>query len=190
MRSNNDPTAPGTDTVPPSARDEDVSPVRRRNVTRRRKEKCPYCDSILTGFSNLVSHCRSFHPEHPPPLPELKCDFCDMVFPTRRSTAQHRSRCAHNPDATRHRNSSARRRSLLPQDQPASKSTPIGPQETLHHLLLGCPGTLAVRQRLSIEQDLRHGKFSQWQLLHSRKLLSLLDHLIGTQMAPCGWTCR
>ncbi|KAF8283207.1 putative RNase H [Trypanosoma cruzi] len=62
MRSNNDPTAPGMDTVPPSAREEDVSPVRRRTVTRRRKEKCPYCDSTLTGFSNLVSHCRSFHP--------------------------------------------------------------------------------------------------------------------------------
>ncbi|KAF5225880.1 hypothetical protein ECC02_001199 [Trypanosoma cruzi] len=160
MRSNNDPTAPGTDTVPPLARDEDVSPVRRRTVTRRRKEKCPYCDSTLTGFSNLVSHCRSFHPEHPPPLPELKCDFCDMVFPTRRSTAQHRSRCAHNPDATRHLNRSARRRSLLPQDQPASTSTPIGPQETLHHLLPECPGTLAARQRLSIEQDLCLGKFS------------------------------
>ncbi|KAF8295273.1 hypothetical protein TcYC6_0094660 [Trypanosoma cruzi] len=184
MRSNNDPTAPGMDTVPPSARDEDVSPVRRRTVKRRRKEKCPYCDSTLTGFSNLTSHRRSFHPEHPPPLPELKCDFCDMVFPTRRSTAPHRSRCAHNPDATRHRNSSARRRSLLPpQDQPASTSTPIGPQETLHHLLLECPGTLAVRQRLGIERDLRHGKFSQWQLLHSRKLLSLLDNLLGTQMA-------
>ncbi|PWV06238.1 hypothetical protein C3747_117g34 [Trypanosoma cruzi] len=109
MRSNNDPTAPGTDNVPPSAREEDVSPVRGRTLTRRRKEKCPHCDSTLTGFSSLVSHCRSFHPEHPPPLPELKCDFCDMVFPTRRSTAQHRSRCAHNPDATRHRNSSARR---------------------------------------------------------------------------------
>ncbi|RNC54321.1 L1Tc protein [Trypanosoma cruzi] len=152
MRSNNDPTAPGTDTVPPSAREEDVSPVRRRTITRRRKEKCPYCDSTLTGFSNLVSHCRSFHPEHPPPLPELKCDFCDMVFPTRRSTAQHRSRCAHNPDATRHLNRSARRRSLLPQDQPASTSTPIGPQETLHHLLLECPGTLAVRQRLALNR--------------------------------------
>ncbi|PWV01988.1 hypothetical protein C4B63_3g658 [Trypanosoma cruzi] len=99
MRSNNDPTAPGTDTVPPSAREEDVSPARRRTLTRRRKEKCPHCDSTLTGFSGLVSHCRSFHPEHPPPLPELKCDFCDMVFPTRRSTAQHRNRCAHNPDA-------------------------------------------------------------------------------------------
>ncbi|PWU89319.1 putative trans-sialidase [Trypanosoma cruzi] len=183
MRSNNDPTAPGTDTVPPSAREEDVSPARRRTLTRRRKEKCPHCDSTLTGFSNLVSHCRSFHPEHPPPLPELKCDFCGKVFPTRRSTAQHRNRCAQNPDATRHRNSSARRRSLLPQDQPASSSTPIGPQETLHHLLLECPGTLAVRQRLGIEQDLRLGKFSQWQLLHSRKLLSLLDHLFGTQMA-------
>ncbi|ESS61817.1 L1Tc protein [Trypanosoma cruzi Dm28c] len=109
-----------------------------------------------------------------------------MVFPTRRSTAQHRNRCAQNPDATRHRNSSARRRSLLPQDQPASTSMPIGPQETLRHLLLECPGTLAVRQRLGIEQDLRHGKFSQWQLLHSRKLLSLLDHLFGTQMALYG----
>ncbi|ESS54880.1 unspecified product [Trypanosoma cruzi Dm28c] len=64
MRSNNDPTAPGTDTVPPSAREEDVSPARRRTLTRRRKEKCPHCDSTLTGFSNLVSHCRSFHPEH------------------------------------------------------------------------------------------------------------------------------
>ncbi|PWU86419.1 hypothetical protein C4B63_122g19 [Trypanosoma cruzi] len=177
MRSNNDPTAPGTDTVPPSAREEDVSPVMRRTVTRRRKEKCPHCDSTLTGFSNLVSHCRSFHPEHPPPLPELKCDFCDMVFPTRRSTAQHRNRCAHNPETNRHRNSSARRQSLLPQDQPASTSTPIGAQETLHHLLLECPGTLAVRQRLGIEQDLRLGKFSQWQLLHSRKLFSLLDHI-------------
>ncbi|PWV11262.1 putative RNase H [Trypanosoma cruzi] len=179
MCSNNDPTAPGTDTVPPSAREEDVSPVSRRTLTRRRKEKCPHCDSTLTGFSGLVSHCRSFHPEHPPPLPELKCDFCDMVFPTRRSTAQHRSRCAHNPDATRHRNSRARRRSLLPQDQPASTRTPIGPQETLHHLLLECPGALAVRRRLGIERDLRLGKFSQWQLLHSRKLLFLLDHLLG-----------
>ncbi|RNC51499.1 L1Tc protein [Trypanosoma cruzi] len=106
-----------------------------------------------------------------------------MVFPIRRSTAQHRSRCAHNPDTTRHLNSSARRRSLLPQDQPAPAITPIGPQETLHHLLLECPGTLAVRQRLGIEQDLRLGKFSQWQLLYSRKLLSLLDLLFGTQMA-------
>ncbi|PWV07482.1 putative RNase H [Trypanosoma cruzi] len=158
MRSNNDPTAPGTGTVSLPERDEDVSPVRRRTVTRLRKEKCPYCDSISTGFSNLVSHCRSFHPEHPPPLPEPKCDFCDMVFPIRRSTAQHRSRCAHNPDATRHLNRSARRRSLLPQDQPASTSAPIGPQEALHHLLLECPGTLAVRQRLGIEQDLRLGK--------------------------------
>ncbi|RNF11166.1 L1Tc protein, partial [Trypanosoma cruzi] len=119
----------------------------------------------------------------PPPLPELKCDFCGMVFPTRRSTAQHRNRCAQNPDTNRHLNSSARRRSLLPQDQPASTNTPIGAQETLHHLLLECPGTLAVRQRLGIEQDLRLGKFSQWQLPHSRKLLSLLDHLFGTQMA-------
>ncbi|RNF18996.1 L1Tc protein [Trypanosoma cruzi] len=101
-------------------------------------------------------------------------------------TAQHRSRCAHNPDATRHLNGSARRRSLLPQDQPVSTSTPIGPQETLHHLLLECPGTLAVRQRLGIELDLCLGKFSQWQLLHSRKLLSLFDHLFGTQMASCG----
>ncbi|PWV05978.1 putative RNase H [Trypanosoma cruzi] len=125
MRSNNDPTAPGTDTVPPSARDADVFPVVRRTITRRRKEECPYCDSTLTGFSNLVNHCRSFHPEHSPPLPELKCDFCDMVFPTRRSTAPHSSRCAHNPDANRHPNRSASRRSLLPQDQPASTSTPM-----------------------------------------------------------------
>ncbi|RNE99647.1 L1Tc protein [Trypanosoma cruzi] len=125
MRPNKDPTAPGTDTVPSSARDADVFPVGRRTVTRRRKEKCPYCDSILTGFSNLASHCRSFHPEHPPPLPELKCDFCDMIFPTRRSTAPHRNRCAQNPDATRHLNRSAKRRSLLPQDQPASTSTPM-----------------------------------------------------------------
>ncbi|RNC54682.1 L1Tc protein, partial [Trypanosoma cruzi] len=100
-------------------------PVRRRTITRRRKEKSPYCDSILAGFSDLVSHCRSFHPKNPPPLPELKCDFCDMVFPTRRSTAQHRIRCAHNPDATRHLNRSARRRSLLPQDQPTSTSMPM-----------------------------------------------------------------
>ncbi|RNC55097.1 L1Tc protein, partial [Trypanosoma cruzi] len=120
LLNNDSDCRPGTDTVPPSARDEDVSPVRRRTVTRRRKEKCPYCDSTLTGFSNLVSHCRSFHPEHPPPLPELKCDFCGMLFPTRRSTAQHRNRCAHSPEANRHRNSSAGRRSPLPQDRPAS----------------------------------------------------------------------
>ncbi|PWV18849.1 putative RNase H [Trypanosoma cruzi] len=171
MLSNNDPTAPGTNTVPPSAREEDVSPVRGRTVTRRRKEKCPYCDSKLTGFPGLVSHCRSFHPEHPPPLPELKCYFFDMDFPTRRSTAPHRNRCAHSPDATRHRNSSARRRSLLPQDQPASTSTPIGPQETLHHLLPECPGTLAVRWKLVIREDLFTEKLSQWHLLYSRKFL-------------------
>ncbi|KAF8278686.1 L1Tc protein [Trypanosoma cruzi] len=182
MRSNNDPTAPGTDTVPPSAREEDVSPVRRRTITRRRKEKCPYCDSTLTGFSNLVSHCRSFHPEHPPPLPELKCDFCEWFSP--HGEAPHSTEIAAHTTQTPHASKqSARRRSLLPQDQPASTSTPIGPQETLHHLLLECPGTLAVRQRLGIEQDLRTEKFSQWQLLHSRKLLSLLDHLFGTQMA-------
>ncbi|RNF00646.1 L1Tc protein [Trypanosoma cruzi] len=69
MRSNNDPTAPGTDTVPPSAREADAPPVERQPSTHRRKKKCPHCDSILTGFSGLVSHCRSFHPEHPPPLP-------------------------------------------------------------------------------------------------------------------------
>ncbi|RNC47443.1 gag-related protein [Trypanosoma cruzi] len=44
-----------------------------------------------------------------------------MVFPTRRSTAQHRNRCAHSPDATRHRSSSARRRPPLLQDRPAGK---------------------------------------------------------------------
>ncbi|EKF29340.1 hypothetical protein MOQ_006883 [Trypanosoma cruzi marinkellei] len=71
MRSTNDPTAPGTDTVPPTACNEDASPVERRPNKRRRKEKCPYCDSTLTGFSNLIIHCRSFHPEHPPPLPKL-----------------------------------------------------------------------------------------------------------------------
>ncbi|RNC41593.1 L1Tc protein [Trypanosoma cruzi] len=186
MRSNNDPTAPGTDTVPPSAREEDVSPVRGRTLTRRRKEKCPHCDSTLTGFSGLFSHCRSFHPEHPPPLPDLHRDCCDTVLPTQKSTAQHRNRRAKNPDATRHRSSSARRQSLLPQDQPASTSATISPQKTLHHLLPECADALAVRQRLGIKKGLRTESFSQWQLPHSRKLMSLLDHLPGTLMTSCG----
>ncbi|PWV11797.1 putative RNase H [Trypanosoma cruzi] len=91
MRSNNDPTAPGTDAVPPTTREADAPPVERRPSTRRRKKKCPHCDATLVGHTNHIGHCRCLHPEHPPPLPELKRDFCDMVFPTRRSTAQHRT---------------------------------------------------------------------------------------------------
>ncbi|PWV00903.1 putative RNase H [Trypanosoma cruzi] len=64
MRSNNDPTAPGTDTVPPSAREEDVSPVRRRTLTRRRKEKCPHCDSNIDGILGSRQSLSVFHPEH------------------------------------------------------------------------------------------------------------------------------
>ncbi|PWV14676.1 putative RNase H [Trypanosoma cruzi] len=41
----------------------------------------------------------------------------------------------------------ARKRSLLPQDQPTSTGTPVDTQETFHHLLLECPGTSAARQR-------------------------------------------
>ncbi|RNC56206.1 L1Tc protein [Trypanosoma cruzi] len=77
----------------------------------------------------------------------------------------------------------ARKRSLLPQDQPTSTGTPVDPQETFRHLLLECPGTSAARQRLGIEEDLRSEVFTQWQLLHSRKLLSPPNRLLGTQMA-------
>ncbi|RNF20342.1 L1Tc protein [Trypanosoma conorhini] len=183
IRSHLDPTAPGSEDVPPTEPVAATSSSGRRPSATRRKEKCPHCDTTLVSFSNLTSHCRSFHPEHPPPSPELRCDFCELVFPSRRSTAQHRTRCAHNPDAIRHRTSGARRRSLLPQDQPPSTSKADGPQETLHHLLFECPGTLSARQRLGIDEDLRSNKFSQWQLLHSKKLLSMLDCIFGTQMA-------
>ncbi|PWU89198.1 putative RNase H [Trypanosoma cruzi] len=74
--------------------------------------------------------------------------------PHTKSTAQHRYRRAQNPDTDRHRSSSARRRSLLPQDQPASTRATISPQKTLHHLLPECTDALAVRQRLGIKKDL------------------------------------
>ncbi|RNC55225.1 L1Tc protein [Trypanosoma cruzi] len=104
--------------------------------------------------------------------------------------APQRNRCAQNPDADRHRSSSARRQSLLPQDQPASTSATISPQKTLHHLLPECTDALAVRQRLGSKKDLCTERFSRWQLPHSRKLMSLLDHLLGTLMTSCGQTCQ
>ncbi|RNF08110.1 L1Tc protein [Trypanosoma cruzi] len=106
--------------------------------------------------------------------------------PHTKSTAQHRYRRAQNPDTDRHRSSSARRQSLLPQDQPASTRATISPQKTLHHLLPECTDALAVRQRLGIKKDLRTESFSQWQLPRGRKLMSLLDHLLGTLMTSCG----
>ncbi|PWV15837.1 putative RNase H [Trypanosoma cruzi] len=176
----------GTEAVPPTTREADAPPVERRPSTQRRKKKCPHCDATLVGHTNHIGHCRCFHPERPPPLPDLHRDCCDTVFPTQKSTAQHRNRCAHNPDATRHRSSSARRQSLLPQDQPASTSATISPQKTLHQLLPECTDALAVRQRLGIKKDLRTESFSQWQLPHSRKLMSLLDHPLVTLVTSCG----
>ncbi|PWV14069.1 putative RNase H [Trypanosoma cruzi] len=84
MRSNDDPTAPGTDAVPPTTREADAPPVERQPSTRRRKKKCPHCDATLVGHTNHIGHCRCFHPERPPPLPDLHRDCCDTVLPTQK----------------------------------------------------------------------------------------------------------
>ncbi|PWU96259.1 hypothetical protein C4B63_19g57 [Trypanosoma cruzi] len=90
--------------------------------------------------------------------------------PHKKSTAQHRNRRAQNPDTDRHRSSSARRQSLLPQDQPASTSATISPQKTLRYLLPECTDALSVRQRLGIKKDLCTESFSQWLFPRGRKL--------------------
>ncbi|EKF33319.1 hypothetical protein MOQ_002806 [Trypanosoma cruzi marinkellei] len=190
VRSNDDPTAPGTHAVPPTTREADASPREGRPSTRRRKESCSRCDAMLLGYTNLIGHCRCFHPAHPPPLPEVKCDFCDMVLSTRSRTA---------PQSLR---TKPRRHPPPPPPPPpcqqavsaAAGSASLhmhanSPQEALHQLLLECPGTLAVRWRLGTGEDLFAEKLSQWHLLHSRKLLSLLDHVFGTQMPPCSQKC-
>ncbi|PWV14684.1 putative RNase H [Trypanosoma cruzi] len=92
-------------------------------------------------------------------------------------------RCAIRQATHRYSLCGARKRSPPLQDQPTSTGTPVDTQETFRHPLLECPGTSAARQRPVIEEDPRSKKFSQWQLLHSRKLFPLLNRLLGTRMA-------
>ncbi|RNC40040.1 L1Tc protein, partial [Trypanosoma cruzi] len=185
MRSN-DPTAPGRKLFPRRQgrpthrlwRDGPPHSIERRNA----RTVTPHWWDTRTTSVTVGAFIRNILHR----FPTSTAIAATWSSPHKKGTAPHRNRRAHNPDADRHRSSTARRQSLLPQDQPASTSATISPQKTLHHLLLECTDALAVRQRLGIKKDLRTESFSQWQLPHSRKLMSLLDHLLGTLMTSCG----
>ncbi|RNC32854.1 L1Tc protein [Trypanosoma cruzi] len=188
MRSNDDPTAPGRKLFPRRQgrpthrlwRDGPPHSVGRRNA---RTVTPHWWDTRTTSVTVGAFIRNTLHR-----FPTSTAIAATRSSPHTKSTAQHRNRCAQNPDATRHRYSlcNARKRSLPLQDQPASTGTPVDTQETFRHLLPECTDALAVRQRLGIKKDLRTESFSQWQLPHSRKLMSLLDHLLGTLMTSCG----
>ncbi|ORC88946.1 L1Tco protein [Trypanosoma theileri] len=145
----------------------------------RREEPCPYCEKIYRGFSNLKLHCKQHHSDRPAPTAHLKCDLCDEVYDNRRSAAQHRMRCTLNPDGLHSRKSGPRRRSHLPTHQPPTTFTNNGPMETLHHILYECPEARHTVDKLHILQDIQTEKYSMWQFLHSKKLLTLLQRLFG-----------
>ncbi|ESS62309.1 hypothetical protein TCDM_10033 [Trypanosoma cruzi Dm28c] len=186
MRSNNDPTAPGRKLFPRRQgrpthrlwRDGPPHAVGRRNA---RTVTPHWWDTRTTSVTVGAFIQSALHRST-----TSTAIAATRSSPHKESTAQHRYRRAQNPDADRHRSSSARRQSLLPQDQPASTRATISPQKTLHHLLPECTDALAVRQRLGIKKDLRTESFSQWQLPHGRKLMSLLGHILGTLMTSCG----
>ncbi|PWU88559.1 hypothetical protein C4B63_71g48 [Trypanosoma cruzi] len=154
MRSNDDPTAPGRKLFPRRQgrpthrlwRDGPPHAVGRRNARTVRPH---WWDTRTTSVTVGAFIQSALHRST-----TSTAIAATRSSPHKESTAQHRYRRAHNPDTTRHRNSSARRQSLLPQDQPASTRATISPQKTLHHLLPECTDALAVRQRLGIKKDL------------------------------------